>query len=98
MRAAATRLRHNDVQEIAESLVTLGGVGVLGHTRRLVEVFQREGYPKAAAKWDAIATIMSSIEDEGADGSETRSTIDPDAPRLPLTTRSERGRSASSTI
>ena len=81
VRAAATRLRHNDVQEIAESLVALGGVGVLGHARRLVEMFQRKGYPKAAAKWDAIATIMSSISDEHD--------VEPDARRL--TTRSGGG-------
>jgi len=42
---------------------------MLGHVRRLVEVFRREGYPQAAARWDAIATIMSSViaEEPGAE-------------------------------
>jgi hypothetical protein len=55
---------------IAETLITLGGPDVLGRVRRLVEIFQSEGYPEAAAKWDAIAAIMSSIlmEDQPRNG------------------------------
>lgn len=59
----------DDAQEIVEALVILGGARMLGHVRRLVEVFRREGYPQAAARWDAIATIMSSViaEEPGAE-------------------------------
>ncbi len=59
-----------DIKEIAEALVALGGVRMLGPVRRLAEVFQGEGYAEAAAKWVTIATIMSSIITEGFDREE----------------------------
>jgi hypothetical protein len=34
---------------------------VLGHVHRLVEMFRSKGYTEAAARWDAIATIMDSV-------------------------------------
>jgi hypothetical protein len=62
--AAAIRPAGNDPQEIAESLLALAGVGVLGYVRALVEMFRSEGYTEAAARWDAISTIMGSIMTE----------------------------------
>jgi hypothetical protein len=59
--AAAIRPVGNEPQEIAESLLALAGVGVLGYVRLLVEKFRSEGYAEAAARWDAIATVMGSI-------------------------------------
>jgi len=41
---------------------------MLGLVRRLVEMLQSEGYPEAAARWDAIATIMSAIVSKGPEG------------------------------
>jgi len=59
-----------DAQEIVEALVILGGVRVLGHVRQLVERFRSAGYPEAAARWDTIATIVSStITEESVGGS-----------------------------
>jgi len=57
-----------DIKEIAEGLVARGGVHMLGLVRRLVEMLQSEGYPEAAARWDAIATIMSAIVSKGPEG------------------------------
>ena len=51
----------NNAQEIVEALVILGGVRMLRHVRRLAEMFRSEGYLEAAARWNAIATIMSSV-------------------------------------
>lgn len=61
--AGATTIRpaRDAPQEIAESLLALAGSGVLGYVHPLVEMFRSEGYTEAAAKWDAIATIMGSI-------------------------------------
>jgi len=59
--AIAIRSRDNYAQDVAEFLVILGGADLLGHAHRLVELFQNGGYPEAAARWEAIATIMGSV-------------------------------------
>lgn len=56
----------NDAQEIAEGLVALGGAAMLGYARRLAEMFRSEGHREAAARWEAIGTIMRSIITEDA--------------------------------
>jgi hypothetical protein len=62
--ATAIFLPDNDAQAIAESLVSLGGAGVPEYVRQLVEMFRDHGYLEAAARWDAIATIMISIRQQ----------------------------------
>lgn len=62
--AAAISHSDNEAREIAEALVVLGGMGVLGYVCRLVEMFRNEGYPEAASRWEAIDMIMRSIKTE----------------------------------
>ena len=71
---------NNNAQDIVEALVILGGVRMVGHVRRLVEMFQSEGYPEAAARWNAIATIMEAVVAEAPVGGDLDSSP---ASRLP---------------